>query len=163
MPMAAPTTSSTAPIGTSPIPSADTSKEKNASAAAAITVNGDVSIGSGSTFNGSSFTHQVKGNWSVGGTFTPSTGTVAPNVAVKKVDNQQLIDLASLLGQVQQRLKENAEVLSQTQHNLGERLDNAARVVGSVERSLGRVRGHPIFLATPRADLITGTLFAFAS
>lgn len=45
--------------------------------------------------------------------------------------------LGQLLGQVQQRLKENAEVLNQTQQNLGERLDNAARVVGSVERSLG--------------------------
>jgi len=45
--------------------------------------------------------------------------------------------LGQLLGQVQQRLKENAEVLSQTQQNLGERLDNAARVVGSVQRSLG--------------------------
>lgn len=45
--------------------------------------------------------------------------------------------LGQLLGQVQQRLKENAEVLNQTQQNLGERLDNAARVVGSVQRSLG--------------------------
>ena len=45
--------------------------------------------------------------------------------------------LGQLLGQVQSRLQENAEVLSQTQQNLGERLDNAARVVGSVERSLG--------------------------
>ena len=45
--------------------------------------------------------------------------------------------LGQLLGQVQQRLSENADVLSQTQQNLGERLDNAARVVGSVQRSLG--------------------------
>ncbi len=45
--------------------------------------------------------------------------------------------LGQLLGQVQSRLQENAEVLSQTQQNLGERLDNAARVVGSVQRSLG--------------------------
>ena len=45
--------------------------------------------------------------------------------------------LGQLLGQVQSRLQENAEVLNQTQQNLGERLDNAARVVGSVERSLG--------------------------
>ena len=45
--------------------------------------------------------------------------------------------LGQLLGQVQQRLKENAEVLSQTQQHLGERLDNATRVVGSVQRSLG--------------------------
>lgn len=45
--------------------------------------------------------------------------------------------LGQLLGQVQQRLKENAETLSQTQQHLGERLDNATRVVGSVQRSLG--------------------------
>ena len=45
--------------------------------------------------------------------------------------------LGQLLGQVQSRLQENAEVLSQTQQNLGERLDNASRVVGSVQRSLG--------------------------
>ncbi|HWH79843.1 MAG TPA: DNA recombination protein RmuC [Candidatus Binatus sp.] len=45
--------------------------------------------------------------------------------------------LGQLLGHVNQRLKENADVLSQTQQNLGERLDNAARVVGNVQRSLG--------------------------
>ena len=45
--------------------------------------------------------------------------------------------LGQMLGHVNQRLKENAEVLSQTQQNLGERLDNAARVVGNVQRSLG--------------------------
>ena len=42
-----------------------------------------------------------------------------------------------LLGHVNQRLKENADVLNQTQQNLGERLDNVARVVGNVQRSLG--------------------------
>jgi len=45
--------------------------------------------------------------------------------------------LAHWLGQVQQRLKENGEILGQTQQSLSERLDNAARVVGSVQRSLG--------------------------
>jgi len=45
--------------------------------------------------------------------------------------------LGQLLGHVNQRLKENAEVLSQTQQNLGERLDHAAQVVGHVQRSLG--------------------------
>jgi DNA anti-recombination protein RmuC len=47
------------------------------------------------------------------------------------------VQLEQLLGQVQQRLKGNANVLSQTQQNLGERLDNAARAVGSVQRSPG--------------------------
>ena len=42
-----------------------------------------------------------------------------------------------MLGNVNERLKENAEVLHKTQQGLGERLDNAARVVGSVQKSLG--------------------------
>jgi DNA recombination protein RmuC len=45
--------------------------------------------------------------------------------------------LGQLLGHVNDRLRENAEVLHKTQETLGERLDNAARVVGSVQRSLG--------------------------
>lgn len=47
------------------------------------------------------------------------------------------LQLGQLLGQVQLRLKENADILNHSQQNLGERLDNAARVVGSVQRSLG--------------------------
>jgi DNA recombination protein RmuC len=38
---------------------------------------------------------------------------------------------------VNERLKENSEVLQKTQQSLGERLDNAARVVGNVQKSLG--------------------------
>jgi len=45
--------------------------------------------------------------------------------------------LGQVLGNVNERLKENGEILERTQQNLGERLDNAARVVGSVQRSLG--------------------------
>ena len=45
--------------------------------------------------------------------------------------------LGQMLGHVNDRLRENAEVLNHTQHSLGERLDNAARVVGNVQRSLG--------------------------
>ena len=45
--------------------------------------------------------------------------------------------LGQMLGHVNERLKENAEVLQQTQQSLGERLDNAARVVGNVHKSLG--------------------------
>ena len=62
-------------------------------------------------------------------------------VQVRQVlDNStQLIQqqLSQLLGHVNERLRENAEVLHKTQQTLGERLDNAARVVGSVQRSLG--------------------------
>lgn len=45
--------------------------------------------------------------------------------------------LGQMLGHVSDRLKENAETLDRTQLGLGERLDNAARVVGQVQRSLG--------------------------
>lgn len=45
--------------------------------------------------------------------------------------------LGQMLGHVGERLKEQAEILDRTQLGLGERLDNAARVVGQVQRSLG--------------------------
>jgi len=45
--------------------------------------------------------------------------------------------LGQMLGHVNDRLKDNAEVLNKTQQSLGERLDNAACVVGQVQRSLG--------------------------
>jgi DNA recombination protein RmuC len=45
--------------------------------------------------------------------------------------------LGQMLGHVNERLKENAEVLDRTQQALGERLDNAARIVGTVQKSLG--------------------------
>jgi len=56
------------------------------------------------------------------------------------LDNStQLIQqqLGQLLGHVNERLKENSEILQKTQQSLGERLDNAARVVGHVQKSLG--------------------------
>lgn len=48
--------------------------------------------------------------------------------------HQQLGQVSS---HVNERLKENAEILQKTQQTLGERLDNAARVVGNVQKSLG--------------------------
>jgi DNA recombination protein RmuC len=45
--------------------------------------------------------------------------------------------LGQMLGHVNERLKENADILQRTQQSLGERLDNAARVVGHVQKSLG--------------------------
>src|SRR5205085_10145110 len=42
----------------------------------AMTMNGNVNIGSGTTFNGATFTHNVKGNWTNSGTFTPATSTI---------------------------------------------------------------------------------------
>src|SRR5262245_56016407 len=54
-------------------------------------------------------------------------------------NNTQLIQqqLGQVLGNVNERLKESVEVLQRTQQSLGERLDNAARVVGNVQKSLG--------------------------
>ncbi len=42
---------------------------------AAITVNGNLTIGAGTTFLASSFTHNIKGNFSGGGTLTPGSST----------------------------------------------------------------------------------------
>ncbi len=45
--------------------------------------------------------------------------------------------LSQVLGHVTERLKENSEILQKTQQSLGERLDRAAQVVGTVQKSLG--------------------------
>ena len=52
-------------------------------------------------------------------------------------NNTQLIQqqLGQVLGNVNERLKENVEILQKTQQSLGERLDNAARVVGNVQKA----------------------------
>jgi fibronectin-binding autotransporter adhesin len=46
-------------------------------AAAAVIVNRDLSINASTTFNASSYSHQVKKNWTNSGTFTASTSTVS--------------------------------------------------------------------------------------
>lgn len=48
-------------------------------AAANITVNGNVSIGAATTFNGGSFIQNIGGNWANAGTFNGNTGTVVLN------------------------------------------------------------------------------------
>ncbi len=45
--------------------------------------------------------------------------------------------LGQILGHVSERLKENAELVQQSQHHLGERLDGAAQLVGQMQKSLG--------------------------
>ena len=45
-------------------------------AASNITVNGNVSIGASTTFNGSSYANSIGGNWDNSGTFNGNTGTV---------------------------------------------------------------------------------------
>jgi hypothetical protein len=51
----------------------------SATAAQNINVTGNVTIGAGTTFNASSFSHATGGNWSNSGTFTPGTSTVTFN------------------------------------------------------------------------------------
>lgn len=51
----------------------------NYTAAQVITVNKDVVIGSGCTFNGASYSHVFKANWTNSGTFTGSTSTATFN------------------------------------------------------------------------------------
>ena len=48
-------------------------------AASNITFNGNINIGASTTFNGSSFSHIIGGNWINNGTFTGSSGTLTFN------------------------------------------------------------------------------------
>ena len=48
--------------------------------------------------------------------------------------------IAQLTTQVNERLREGGDQLQRSQHTLGERLDNAAKVVGDVHRGLGELR-----------------------
>src|SRR6185295_4748328 len=48
--------------------------------------------------------------------------------------------IAQLTAQVNERLREGGDQLQRSQHTLGERLDNAAKVVGDVQRGLGELR-----------------------
>ncbi len=45
--------------------------------------------------------------------------------------------MGQVISNLNERLKENSEILQKSQQGLGERLDNAARVVGNVQKSLG--------------------------
>lgn len=52
---------------------------------------------------------------------------------IRRVQEQ----VGAAIGQVSERLRENAEVLQSSQRTIGERLDNANRVVGDVHHRLG--------------------------
>src|SRR4051812_5385089 len=45
--------------------------------------------------------------------------------------------MAQLTGQVNDRLRENVELVQRAQATVGERLDNTTRVIGEVQRGLG--------------------------
>ena len=57
----------------------------------------------------------------------------ALNASAERTQTQ----LGQILNHVSDRLKENAEMVQQSQHHLGERLDGAAQLVGQMQRSLG--------------------------
>jgi len=48
--------------------------------------------------------------------------------------------IAQLTSQLNERLREGGDQLQRSQHTIGERLDNAAKVVGDVQRGLGELR-----------------------
>ena len=51
----------------------------SATAVTGLTIGGNVTIGTGTTFNAASYTHTVAGNWNRSGTFTAGTSTIAFN------------------------------------------------------------------------------------
>lgn len=53
------------------------SNSSTKTALAAITTNGNLTIGTGATFSAGSFAHNVAGNWTNQGVFTPGTGSIA--------------------------------------------------------------------------------------
>ena len=53
----------------------------SATAVIGLTIAGNITIGLGTTFDAGAFTHNIAGNWSRTGTFTPSTSTVIFNGA----------------------------------------------------------------------------------
>ncbi|WP_162915353.1 LamG-like jellyroll fold domain-containing protein [Paraflavitalea soli] len=73
-------------------------------AASNITINGNITIGASTTFNSSSFTHTIGGNWVNNGVFIGSTGTIVLTGAGKSISGSgaqnfnHLTVSASLLG-----------------------------------------------------------------
>ena len=57
-----------------------------------------------------------------------------------KMTSQMNNQLNTITEQVNQRLKENAEVLQQTNKNIGERLDKAAAVIAPIQSRLGELK-----------------------
>ena len=59
----------------------------SATAVVGLTINGNMTIGTGTTFTAGSFTHNVKGNWSNSGTFTATGSTINFNSDVASTIN----------------------------------------------------------------------------
>lgn len=86
----------------------------NYTAAAALTIYGNVNIGASTTFNGSSFTHQVGGNWVNNGTFTGGTGQImltGDNTSISGTGTQNFNDLTIAAGNITMAAASNITVL----------------------------------------------------
>lgn len=66
--------------------------------AATCTVNGDLAISSGATFNGAAFTINLFGNWNNSGTFAPASGTVTLNGASKTINGTTTFNRLTVYG-----------------------------------------------------------------
>ncbi len=65
---------------------------------ASVTVNGDISISSGSTLHSGGFTITLIGNWTNSGTFTPSAGTVVLNGVAKTITGNTIFNHITVNG-----------------------------------------------------------------
>lgn len=63
-----------------------------------LTVNGNLTIENGSTFNADSNTINLKGNWTDNGTFIPSTGTVSFTGASKTISGNTTFNIVTVTG-----------------------------------------------------------------
>ncbi|PZF72465.1 hypothetical protein [Taibaiella soli] len=66
--------------------------------AGSATVNGNLQIGSGATFDGSTATLSLGGNWTNSGTFTPSTSTVLLNGASNTITGNTTFNRVTVYG-----------------------------------------------------------------
>ena len=141
-----------------------------ATAGGALTVNGAFSIGSGTTFDGATFSHVVKGAFSNSGTFTASTstftlngtsaqaisGSVAPTFANLTIANAAGVSLSGVDVTVSGTLALGTSILTTGSKQL--------IASGTVTRTTGFVNGRlqkPIAagVSSPLFEIGTGTTY----
>lgn len=66
-------------------------------------------------------------------------GVLLMEQRLENLNRTLLAQLNTITGQVNERLKENAEAIQGSTKNVGERLDNAAKVVGLLQHKLGEL------------------------
>ncbi|ACU62349.1 hypothetical protein [Chitinophaga pinensis] len=65
---------------------------------ATCTVNGDLTINSGATFNGATYTINLYGNWNNSGTFVPATSTITLNGPTKTITGNTIFNRLTIYG-----------------------------------------------------------------